>query len=157
MKKIWYFLYTLYTPAQILSRGGKKKKHTNHTNMTQNQAANLYKIISKSDTENNLWILQNICMMEQHQDTEIRVNSKVSGGKYFWKCVFILFKTFIYSCIFQNTKDQDMKKLFSPSYLYGHDAQSLIMRKDQTLHILYFEEKHGVKHLHLGMVRKVKF
>ena len=68
---------------------------------------------------------------------------------------FFFFKTFIYSCIFQNTKGQDMKKLFSPSYLYGHDAQSLIMRKDQTLHILYFEEKYGVKHLHLGMMRKV--
>ena len=45
---------------------------------------------------------------------------------------FFLFKNFIYSCIFQNTKDQDMKKLFLPSYLYGHDAQSLIMREDQT-------------------------
>jgi hypothetical protein len=52
-------------------------------------------------------MLQNICMMEQHQDTEIRVNSKIGEGKYFWKYVF-LFKTFVYSSIFQNTKDQDM-------------------------------------------------
>ena len=48
-----------------------------------------------------------------------------------------------------------VKKLFSPSDLYGHDTQSLIMRKDQKLRIPYFEEKYGVKHLHKGMMRKV--